>query len=98
MRLARPGLFLFIKYPIWIALPRTEYLGFPWQHISEAILQSDWRVSTDTGVQEAAAEFIQAITFSFPRLMHMNTELANWIDRDPISMNMYNVPAQESSI
>lgn len=55
-------------------------------------------MSTDTGVQEAVAEFIQAITFSFPRLMHMNTELANWIDRDPISMNMYNVPAQESSI
>lgn len=29
--------------------------------------------------------------------MHMNTELENWIDRDSISMNMYNVPAQESS-
>jgi len=55
-------------------------------------------MSTDTEMQKAVAEFIQAITFSFPRLMRMNTELTNWIDRDSISMNMYNVPVQESSI
>lgn len=56
-------------------------------------------MSTDTEMQKVVAEFIQAITFSFLRLMRMNnTELTNWIDRDSISMNMYNVPAQENSI